>query len=93
MVFEISNKALFVGSCIFFLYFSFLVLNTYLQLNYVWIGFLQELVTIPLLVMLFAWMFFAIKGLKENKFKLKSTPFISFLLQIVTIGMLGYASF
>ena len=91
MLAKIDNKQLLILSIAVSLYFAFLFLNAYvLEFDNVFIGVIQELVTIPmLLALLFLFLFSVMRSLKD-KFSAKRSSFWAFLVlffvSIVTFG-------
>ena len=88
---KINNNQLFITSLIISGYFAFLFLNAYvIKLENVIIGVIQELVTIPALLILLFLFFFSIKRSIRDKFSIKEYSFwafvVLFVMVIVTFG-------
>ena len=83
---KINNNQLFITSLIISGYFAFLFLNTYvIKLENVIIGVIQELVTIPALLILLFLFFFSIKRSIRDKFSIKEYSFWAFGVLFVTV--------
>ena len=83
---KINNNQLFITSLIISGYFAFLFLNAYvIKLENVIIGVIQELVTIPALLILLFLFFFSIKRSIRDKFSIKEYSFWAFVVLFVTV--------
>ncbi len=83
-----NNKRLFILSLIALGYFTLLFLNGYvIKSDFIIIGVIQEITTIPMLLFVLFLFYFSIKFCSENKFSLRKSSFWSFaiLTCLVTI--------
>src|SRR5688572_12707613 len=97
MLMETAQKAnkngrnIFLISLLLLSYFSFLFLNTYvLELNFTAISVIQEILTIPAMVLTIVMLVFAIRIFINSRYAMKSYAFLSTVLltavMIVTWG-------
>ncbi len=91
MLNKIDNKQLLILSIVVSFYFAILFLNAYvLNFNNVFIGIIQELVTIPMLLALLFLFLFSIVRLYEDNFSVKKRSFWAFImLSVVGTVMVG----
>jgi hypothetical protein len=87
----ITNKKVLIAGIIVTIYFSLLFLNAYVfKSKVVLIGVFQELLTIPMLLLQFVVLFFAVKKIVKNKTLLNPQLLCASLLMsaciIVTLG-------
>lgn len=82
------KKSAFVGSVICFVYFSALILISYYQLEYVLIGVVVELVSIPLLLMLVSVLILSGYLWYKDHLSVKSRNLYSLLINMLTTTML-----
>ncbi len=76
MLAKIDNKQLLILSIAVSLYFAFLFLNAYgLKFDNVFIGVIQELVTIPMLLALLFLFLFSVMSSLRDKFSTKKVRF------------------
>ena len=81
MLTKIDNKQLLILSIAVSLYFAFLFLNAYVfKFDNVFIGVVQELVTIPMLLALLFLFLFSIVRLYEDNFSVNKRSFWAFII-------------
>ncbi len=83
---KINEKKLFYLSFCIAGYFLLLCLNTYIiKSNFILIGVFQELLTIPMLIVLLLVFILSVKYSVDDKFRMNKYSFWTFLTSIVTI--------
>lgn len=83
-----NSTLILFGSILTFFYFLSIVILSKFSFDSIIIGVFRELLTIPLLLLLFVLLLLSIRGLIKNKFKVKSNYFVSFISTITTSLML-----
>jgi len=86
MLEKINNKKLFYLSFCIAGYFLLLFINAYIiKSNFILIGIFQELLTIPMLIVLLFLFILSVKYSVADKFRIKKYSFWTFLILLVTI--------
>jgi len=89
----ITNKQLFYLSVIIGLYFSLLFINTYVfQFDFLALGILQEVLTLPLLLLQLILLVFSFLRIYRNKFSSFGYGLWSFLI-LIAYSLLTIGSF
>lgn len=84
-----KSKTVMIASIFLSLYFLFLVLNTTIfKLDYVWIGVIQNIITIPALLSLIGLGIVSVIFFKKENFKLFSYSFASIVILSSCVVML-----
>lgn len=80
-----SKKLFYISSCIAG-YFLLLCINAYiLKSDFILIGYFQELLTIPMLLIQLFLFIFSIKYCIKDKFRVNKYPFWTFFVLLVSI--------
>ncbi len=80
-----KNKTLFILSVTVFVYFSILLLNSYVfKWEFSLLGVFQELLTIPMLIFQVVLLIIAFKRSVKNKFAIKNLSFWSFVFMLIS---------
>ena len=81
-----KDKSMFLASLVISLYVFLLYFNTYILCwNFVLIGVLQEMLTLPTMLLELVLLFFTVKEFIFNKFHLKSYSFATLIILLVNI--------
>ncbi|RZA02285.1 MAG: hypothetical protein EOP47_07440 [Sphingobacteriaceae bacterium] len=84
-----NNKRLFILSIITVVFFSLLFLNAYvLKSEYVLIGVIHEMTTIPMLLFLAFLVYFSVKFSLKDRFSIKKASFWSLAMLICLVVVL-----
>ena len=84
-----KSKTVMIASIFLSLYFLFLVLNTTIfKLDYIWIGVIQNIITIPALLALIGLGIVSVIFFKKENFKLFSYSFASIVILSSCVVML-----
>lgn len=83
-----SQQKIFLFSLVTFSVLLLIYLNyAFFKRDYVWIGVIQELITIPCLLAQPVLLFFAAKGFFNNGFRVQSYSFASIVLLIIAMSV------
>ena len=88
-----NERIIIIASLFLILYFGFLFLNTYvLKLEYTMISVLQEILTIPMMLLSLILLFFSIRNFVVKHFTIVSYAFLTILL-LVSLIVVTWGSF
>jgi hypothetical protein len=87
-----SNKLMLYGSVVALVYFLTVIALSYFEIYNVFIGVFMELLTIPFLLLVLFITFVSIKRIIKVGIVVTSSPFISFILSLITIIILIIAT-
>ncbi len=88
-----TTKKILLAIIISGLYFMLLFLNYhFFKLDFVLIGFFQELLTIPMLLLQFVLLFYAVKFAIRDKFSFKKSSVYLLLFLLIVIFLIGFFS-
>jgi hypothetical protein len=88
----ISDKLILYGSIVSLVYFIIVIAFSYFEIYNVIIGVFTELLTIPFLLFVLFITFVSIKRIIKERTVVTSSPFISFILSLITIIILIIAT-
>ena len=83
---KLSEKIIFFITILIIGYFVFITVNQYIiKSNNFWLGFIRELITIPLLIFQIFLFLITIIQCIINKFKIKTYSFLTFIILLISI--------